>query len=114
MEDNHRKERANAIIIQAASTFIGRESTNQSLITVTRGDYSKDSRSLTLFISVLPAEQEAPALSFLNRHKHDLFEFIKKTTSLDFIPKIVFIIDAGEKNRQRMDELVNEDKKLAQ
>ena len=111
--NTHRSERANAIIAEAIAKFVQRESTSQSLITVTRIEPSKDNKSLTVFFSVLPENQEAPALSFLNRHKHDLFEFIRKTTSLDFIPKMIFAPDLGEKNRQRMDQLVNEDPGLA-
>jgi len=108
-KSTHKHKRAMTIIAQAASAFISRESTNQSLITLTRATPSKDGRSLTLFIGVLPENHERAALSFLARHKHDLFEHIKKTTSIDFIPRIEFVIDAGEKNRQRIDELVAED-----
>ncbi|MDP3988955.1 MAG: ribosome-binding factor A [bacterium] len=111
-KNEHRQNRVYTIIAQAASAFISYESTNQSLITLTRVAPAKDGRSLTLLIGVLPETQEAPALSFLNRHKHDLFEYIKRTTSLDFIPKIEFAIDSGEKNRQRIDELVADDEQL--
>lgn len=109
----HRDDRVRSVIFEAAATYVGRESTNQSLITLTRIEPSKDGRRMTLFISVLPTTHENAAISFLNRHRHDLFEYIKKTTSLDFIPKIEFLIDDGEKNRQRIDTLVHEDEQLA-
>lgn len=99
------------IIVRAAARAVAEEASPESLITITDSRLSKDGKTLSLLINVIPKDKEHPAIVFLNRKQHDVFEYVKKHTDLSFIPKIVFEINEGEKNRQRLDALVAEDAK---
>ena len=91
----------------SAGEFIARESNRESLITVTRTEVSPDHKHANIFISILPENREAEALLFMQRRTVDFREYLKKNTRFGHLPHIVFIIDEGEKNRQRIDYLTN-------
>ena len=87
-------------IAQAAAAFIVRNSNRQSLITVLRADVSPDSANATIYVSVLPEDQEKPAIDFLKRSRADFRDWIKDEVRLRRLPTFDFKIDIGEKNRQ--------------
>jgi ribosome-binding factor A len=91
---------------EVAALFLAREANRNSLITVTRTEMSSDGNRCMIFISVFPETAEVPALAFANRNRTELSEFFKKRVKAQ-PPRIEFIIDKGEKNRQRLDELSN-------
>ena len=93
------------IIAHAAAEFFARESNYKSLITVTRSDISPDLKNALIFLSVLPESEEKRVLAFAKRSRTDFREFIKKKSSLKFLPHFDFEIDYGEKNRQLIDDL---------
>ena len=92
-------------IAHQAGEFMARESNRSSLITVTRADIAPDLKNVTIFVSVLPKEQEGPALAFLKRVRTDFHDFLKEKTVLRNVPTVDFALDIGEENRQRIDEL---------
>lgn len=106
-----RQEKVNNLIKELAAQFIEREGNNTSLITVTDCSISKDLKKATIFITVFPENREKFALDFLKRKRGDLRGHIKKHIHAKTIPFLEVEIDKGEKNRQRIDELLNEGKK---
>jgi ribosome-binding factor A len=88
-----------------AANYLARESNKASLITVTRAEFTDDLKNVTVFITVLPTEQEKPALAFAKRSRSDFREYLKTKSALGRIPTVDFEIDFGEKNRQRIDDL---------
>ena len=88
-----------------AAFFLTHEASKESLITVTRAEVSPDLKNITIFMSVLPTEQEKPALAFAKRKRSDFRNYLKTKSALGRIPTIDFEIDYGEKNRQRIDDL---------
>lgn len=88
-----------------AADFFARESNRESLITVTRADVSPDLKNVKIYFTVLPEKFEEAALNFAKRNRTDFREYIKKHASLQRLPTIDFVIDDGEKNRQRIDDL---------
>lgn len=92
-------------IAHAASEFIVRESNSESLITVTRTEVSPDLKRARIYLSVLPEQFEADALLFTQRRTTDFRQYLKDHTRLGHLPHIDFVIDEGEKNRQRIDDL---------
>jgi len=92
-------------IAHLAAEFLARESSVPSLITVTHADMSPDLKQATIFISVLPQTQEAEALAFAKRSRSDLRTYIRDKSFIHPTPVVDFVIDYGEKNRQRVDEL---------
>lgn len=93
-----------------AADFLARESNRQSLMTVTHADMSPDLKNVTVFVSVLPENEETRALDFLKRQRGPFRDYLKQNAPMKFLPTIDFEIDYGEKNRQRVDELTRENK----
>ena len=96
---------ANAIK-ELAALFLERENNRTSLITVISATVSPDLKRATIFITVLPDSKEADALNFVKRQLKDLREFLKKNLPIKIIPFLDVAIDLGEKNRQKIDELL--------
>ncbi len=100
-----RTEKIREILREVAAEYILREASPQSLITVTRTSVTEDGKRGTIFISVLPDSAETAALDFTNRHRRDLAHFFKTRVKGVYPPHMEFVIDKGEKMRQRLDEL---------
>ncbi len=101
-----RTDRVANYIKELAAEFLGRENNRTSLITVTSATCSPDLKRATIFITVLPSSKEKPALDFVKRKRRELREFLKKNLPIKGIPFIDIAIDLGEKNRQKIDELL--------
>ena len=101
-----RNEKVANFIKELSAQFLGRENNRTSLITVTNCTCSPDLKRATVFITVLPTEKEREALEFTKRSRGDLREFLKKNMETKIVPFIDIAIDQGEKNRQRIDELL--------
>lgn len=90
-------------IRNAAATFLQREASNTSLITVTDVSISKDDKEATIFFTCLPEDKEEQALEFAKRKRSEFRDFVKDNTRIGRIPFFDFQIDKGEKNRQKID-----------
>ncbi|MFH1200720.1 MAG: ribosome-binding factor A [bacterium] len=101
-----RNEKVANQIKELAATFLGRENNRTSLITVISASCSPDLKRATIFVTVLPANKEKDALNFIKRQLGELREFLKKNMPIKIIPFLEVAIDQGEKNRQKIDELL--------
>jgi len=95
-------------------TFVGRflaeESNRTSLLTVTRVEVTSDLKEARIYVSVYPDDKEKPALDFLKRNLGEMRSYVMKESRIPRVPTLYVVIDQGEKNRQHIDQLVNEDK----
>ncbi|MBP9839957.1 MAG: ribosome-binding factor A [Candidatus Pacebacteria bacterium] len=103
-----RKDKVANLIKKLSAEFLERENNRTSLITVTSANCSPDLKKATIFITVLPNDKEKTALEFIKRKRGDLRGFIKKNINIKNIPFLDVELDQGEKNRQRIDELLRE------
>ncbi|KKT18505.1 MAG: Ribosome-binding factor A [Candidatus Nomurabacteria bacterium GW2011_GWB1_43_7] len=101
-----RNEKVANSLKEFAANFLGRENNKTSLITVTSATVSPDLKRATIFITVFPISKEASALLFVKRKLGELREFLKKNMPIKIIPFLDVVIDQGEKNRQKIDELL--------
>ncbi|HBB49359.1 TPA: hypothetical protein DEQ22_01830 [Candidatus Nomurabacteria bacterium] len=101
-----RNEKVANQIKELAAQFLERENDRTSLITVTTASCSPDLKRATIFITVLPDSKERAALGFVKRQLKELREFLKKNIPIKIIPFLDAEIDLGEKNRQKIDELL--------
>lgn len=101
-----RGEKVANIIRELAAQFLARETNHTSLITVTHANCSPDLKHATIFITVLPESQEEQALGFAKRNRGEMRDFLKKNLEIKTIPFLDIEIDRGEKNRQKIDELL--------
>jgi ribosome-binding factor A len=103
-----RQEKIKEFIKELAAQFLQEESNYTSLITVINADVSKDLKRSTIFVTVYPESAEESALNFLKRKRKDFKEFAKSKAKMKSIPFFDFEIDKGEKNRQKIDELLKQ------
>ena len=103
---SERNEKVANYIKELTAEFLARENNKTSLITVTSATTSPDLKRATIYITVLPNSKEKPALDFVKRKRKELREFFKKNMSIKTIPFVDIAIDLGEKNRQKIDELL--------
>ena len=101
-----RTEKVANLIKELSAQFLEREKNNTSLITVISATCSPDLKRGTIFITVLPDNKENEALGFAKRKRGELREYLKKNMRTKVIPFLDIEIDKGEKNRQRIDELL--------
>src|SRR3989344_1349887 len=100
-----RHEKMESALREVAAEFMAREAGPQSLITVTGVRMAEDGNSATILITVLPDTLEGEAVKFANRNRGELGTFLTKRVRGMRAPHLEFMIDRGEKNRQRLDEL---------
>lgn len=103
-----RKEKVSNLVKEIAAEFLGRENNRTSLITVTHANVSPDLKKGTIYITVLPAKKEAEVIEFCKRKRSEFRDFLKKNMQTKTVPFVDFAIDEGEKNRQKIDELLRE------
>lgn len=101
-----RTEKITNHIKELAAIFIEREAGPTSMITVTRVLLSPDNKRAKIMVSVLPREKEKAAYGFIRRNLGDLRKYVSKGLKINPVPFLEVEIDEGEKNRQRIDELL--------
>ena len=101
-----RGEKITNRIKEMAATQIERMAGNTSLITVTRVLLSEDRKKAKIMISVLPKEKEAAAYGFIRRNLGEIRKYVYKNLQIKPVPYLIVEIDEGEKNRQKIDELL--------
>lgn len=101
-----RKEKVLNLIKELSAQFLAKENNRTSLVTVTSANVSNDLKRATIFITVLPENKEHDALDFAKRKRGELRNYLKKNMNLKNIPFLDIMIDKGEKNRQKIDELL--------
>lgn len=103
-----RTEKVANLVRELSAVFLNRENNQTSLVSVTHATVSADLKRGTVYITVLPVDKEHGALEFAKRKRPELREFLKKNMATKTIPFIDIKIDEGEKNRQKIDELLRE------
>lgn len=101
-----RNEKVANQIKELAAQFLERENDRTSLITVTTATCSPDLKRATILITVLPDSRQSAALGFVKRQLKELRSYLQKNIPIKTIPFLDVAIDLGEKNRQKIDELL--------
>ncbi len=99
------QEKVESLLARLVGEFLSQEAGPVSLITVTRIAFNEKSKHATVFLSVLPEDKEANALAFAKRKSSELREYVRGKASLRILPIFEFVIDIGEKNRQRVEDI---------
>jgi len=103
-----RQNKTANLVKELAAEFLGRENNRTALLTVTSANCSPDLKQATIFITVMPESKEKGVLDFAKRKRSELREFLKSKMRTKNIPFLDIEIDAGEKHRQKIDELLRE------
>ncbi len=91
--------RATEIIAREAATFISREASTDSLITVVRAESDSHGERVRVFVSVYPVEKMHSALAFLERQREAFSDHLKKHAHMR-LPRIDFLPENGEGLRE--------------
>lgn len=105
----YKDEKFASLLLQFAGEYFSIESNKDSLMTMTNAEIFNRGKRAIIFFTVFPRNKETSALEFAKRKNRDFRQFVRAKKSFGFVPKIDFAIDLGELNRQRIDELLNED-----
>ena len=107
---NLRQERANSEIIKALSNIIRNKLNNPRLktefVTLTYSNVSADFRHLKVGFSVLSGNKHK-VKEILSQSEGFIKRELLKMVKLPFAPKIEFIIDIGEDNSERVNQLLS-------
>lgn len=102
---SERTAKIEGIIKEVAATFILHEANTDPMITVTRVDISPDLRRALIFFTTIPEDRQSDAEVFLKRSAGEFRQYLKKNAALKRIPHIEFMLDAGERHRQHIDDV---------
>ncbi len=100
-----RKSRVEEEVRKAVALYIEQESNRDALISVTRVILSDKMSQGMVYISVLPESKEKAVIYFLTRNGSEVKKFLRKKIPYLRSMFLEFIIDEGEKNRLRIEEL---------
>lgn len=103
-----RIEKVEKLVKELTANFLNKESSSASLISVTYVTVSPDLKKATVYLSVLPESAEETALLFAKRKRPEMRDYLKENMETKNIPFLEVEIDKGEKNRQRIDELLRQ------
>lgn len=108
---SERQSKIANLLKEIVATFVLHEANTNPMITVTRVDISPDLKRAIVFFTTIPDGREQDALIFLKRSASDLRKYVKQKASFKHIPHFDFMVDAGERHRQHIDEVMEEIKK---
>lgn len=100
-----KRERTEEVIHRLAAEYIRDNSGKTSLITVTRVELYPAGKEGKIFFTTLPEDQEDTVLKFLERKAAEFKLYVRDHSRIGIVPHLVFKIDYGERNRQRLDTL---------
>lgn len=101
-----REEKLNAHLQKVLAEFLREEFGVSPLVAVTRVAVARGLRSARVFITVFPEKNAKEILAALEKKHAALTKYLIAHTRVKYIPSVSFEIDLGEKNRQRIEELL--------
>ncbi len=102
---SERQAKVAHLLQENVAKFVQQEANADPLITITRIDISPDLKRAIVFFTTLPDGKENEALIFLKRSGGDMRQYLKSHTKIKRIPHFDFMIDAGERHRQHIDDV---------
>ena len=103
-----RNIKLSGLLKELIATYVRNEANSDPLITITNIDLSPDSKRAIVFATTIPDDREDDAIVFLKRNASEIRNYIKKKARMKHIPHLEFMLDAGERHRQHMDEIVRQ------
>ena len=111
MAENFRDKKIEEVIRELAAKFFLEESSGDGLITVTRVKVTPDTKQAKIFFTVYPPTKEKAVFDFAKRKRAEFRHYMQENSRISRLHFIDFDIDLGEKNRQLIDNISNEDQK---
>lgn len=103
-----KRERTGEVIHRLAAEYVRDNASSASLLTITRVEISEAGKDAKIYFTTLPESEEDTALKFLARKAPEFKLYVRNKSRIGRVPHLTFMIDYGERNRQRLDELGKE------
>jgi ribosome-binding factor A len=104
-----RREKIGEVLHRLAAEYVRNEATGASLLTITRVEVSPSGKESKIYFTTLPEDKQETAEKFLIRKTSEFKRYVRDHSRIGIIPRVTFVIDFGERNRQRLDELGKEE-----
>jgi ribosome-binding factor A len=104
---SRREEKIASLLKKLVSDFLARLELNKSIVTITSIELSKDLKFAKVFVSIYPEKEDEKILDIIKSGKSGIKKYIRSKTRLKFLPDLEFNIDKGERNRQKIEELLS-------
>lgn len=91
--------------------FVSRQTDPGTVVTVSRVALSPDLKNGTAFLLIYPETHAREMLATLQSCVSELNRQLFKTLRMKTPPKVAFTLDAGERRRQRIEEILRQEKK---
>ena len=106
-----RTDRVSSLIHQELGTIIIRdiEAPRGAITTINRVTVSPTLEHATVYISILPVEQEEEVMKKLKHQIYEIQQALNKRVAARPVPKIRFEIDRSGENLLRIEELLEND-----
>ena len=102
-----RENRLNAHFKKLVAEFVSQNANVKiSLVTVTDFAIDNEFRHATAYITIFPDAATELAFDLLKRKTSDLHHYLQAHSQMQTVPAVKFELDKGEKNRQRIEELI--------
>lgn len=101
-----RQAKLESFFVAETSKFLLGKREHGTLTTITQAEISESGDRLKIFISVLPETKESEVMKNLQGSAKELRIHLASKLQGNFVPEINFQIDQGEKNRARLEKLL--------
>ena len=105
---SERQAKVGNLLKEHVATFVLHEANTDPMITITRVDMSPDLKRAIIFFTTISDGREEDALIFLKRNGSEMRTYLKRKALFKRIPHLDFMVDAGERHRQHIDEVMQE------
>jgi len=103
-----REDKLKILFKKLTAGFLKNELDTSSLVTVTDVVLSRSGNDVRVLVSIFPEQTENVILKILKGKEKELRKFYASHTKMKFVPRVRFGIDPGEKNRQRIEDLLSQ------
>ena len=101
-----RQDKLNILFKKLITQFL-QHNLDIPLVSITDFKISRDMHTARAYVSFYPEKNSEEIYSLIESKQKDLYNFLKKNTRMKILPRIIFTIDKGEENRQKIDTLLS-------
>lgn len=77
-----------------------------SVVTVVQCVVSRDIKHAKAFIAIYPQNKENDVVLSIQEKQKELQDFLRKNTRMKSVPRVMFIVDRGEEQREKINKLL--------
>ncbi len=106
MATARRQEKMKSLLRRLVSEFLLRMDFKNQIISVMEVRISENLRFAKIFLSVYPEKESEKILESVKSKTGEIKKYLASKVKIKFMPEMEFKIDEGEKNRQRIEEIL--------